>query len=161
MTIVVSSEESPRPSFFVTFTCKTRTCLEKVLKALGYDIKEIEEKLGERIGLPTRLVFTDVTPFLCENTCDASLVSLSEHVYRLIGNVEEIDTKQEWEYCGPDSYTVPCTKYKLAKGAIIYHQKRGYTGDTSHDSDTLYINPAKKVRVEGDKLVIEEAGGQV
>ena len=151
----ISPNETIKPSFRFVFHCETRICLERTFKALGMDemLKKIEERA--RIGIPVTIIFTDVTDYLCEDSCSASLVSYSEYNYEF-GKVTIIDSRKEVYNCGPDAYYVSCPKYKLEKGAIVYHRVRGYTGDRDESSDTLYINPPKEVRVENGMLYIED-----
>ena len=151
MVYEISRNESPQPTFRQVFFCWTNTCIKKTLEALGF------EHLVEKIKVaryPVKIVITDVTDFLCEDSCSASLVSITEST-RVYGKAEEVDVRQEVYSCGPDMYKVDCYKYRLQPGTLVHHFVRGYTGDRNEDEDTIYINPInKKVEVKNDKLIV-------
>jgi len=153
---IVKPDETIEPTFKTVFECRTMKCIEKVFEALGIPVEELRRQWGVMPAADSTIVFTDVTDYLCEDDCSASLVDITERVY-MYGDAKPVDARSEWRSCGPDTYRVICHKYKLTPGSMVYWRRCGYIDDRDETADIVYIYPKKKVSVtKTGELVIEE-----
>jgi len=150
----VTPDVSPAHTLVTVFVCRTKSCVNRILDALGV-------KRPEKLGLEpdTIFVFTDVTPWLEIVSCETANMTIRKGVANVKGKAVEVDVMKE-RNGGPCSEVVPVVykyRYRLEPGAVLVYRDERREGNAVSVTTMAFVNPPEgvKVRKEKDELVIE------